>query len=284
MIIETRARYHGVSTRVLSVAGSGTPIVLLHGFADSVETWRGLMSELEASGRAAIAVDLPGYGAADPRRPGELMPQLDSFVDAIVAELGPVILIGNSLGACLSVRAASRGSANVRGVVAVDEPILASHVAARIIRGRIDPFVILQKWLPVPKHLYRAMVRGAFARALSGDPRSADPDAVSRFARQVPDLAALRRMLADARVVALETAGGYDSEKVRCPLLVVHGRLDRVIPVHASVRLHRSVPGSTLVVMEHSAHCPQLDDPAGFTKHVLQFLGSERPNVGHRAV
>jgi pimeloyl-ACP methyl ester carboxylesterase len=39
MITETRARYDGVSTRVLSVAGGGTPIVLLHGFADSVETW-----------------------------------------------------------------------------------------------------------------------------------------------------------------------------------------------------------------------------------------------------
>ncbi|MCU1697415.1 MAG: alpha/beta hydrolase [Mycobacterium sp.] len=97
MITETRARYDGVSTRVLSVAANGTPIVLLHGFADSVETWRGVMSELEAAGHAAIAVDLPGFGAADTRRPGELMPQLDSFVDAIVAELGPVILASNAV-------------------------------------------------------------------------------------------------------------------------------------------------------------------------------------------
>jgi pimeloyl-ACP methyl ester carboxylesterase len=284
MITETRARYDGVSTRVLSVAGSGTPIVLLHGFADSVETWRGFMSELAAAGRAAIAVDLPGFGAADARRPGDLMPQLDWFVDAIVAELGPVILIGNSLGACLSVRAASRGSANVRGVVAVDEPILASSPVVRIARGRRDPFGILDHRLPVPNCVYRKLIRRALARALYGDPTSADPDTVSRFTSQMSDIASLRRVLADARIVALETAGGYDSENVHCPLLVVHGRRDRVIPVHASVRLHRSVPGSTLVVMEHSGHCPQLDDPAGLTKYVLQFLDSERPNVDHQAV
>ena len=284
MITETRARYDGVSTRVLSVAGNGTPIVLLHGFADSVETWRGLMSELEAAGRAAIAVDLPGFGAADARRPGDLMPQLDSFVDAIVAELGPVIFIGNSLGACLSVRAASRGSANVRGVVAVDEPILASNAAVRIARGRRDPLGILDHRLPVPNCVYRKLIRHALTRALYGDPRSADPDTVSRFTSQMPDIASLRRVLADARIVALETAGGYDSENVHCPLLVVHGRRDRVIAVHASQRLHRSVPGSTLIVMERSGHCPQLDDPAGLAKYVLQFLGSERPNAGHQAV
>jgi pimeloyl-ACP methyl ester carboxylesterase len=284
MITETRARYDGVSTRVLSVAGNGTPIVLLHGFADSVDTWRCLMSELEAAGHAAIAVDLPGFGAADARRPGDLMPQLDWFVDAIVAELGPVILIGNSLGACLSVRAASRGSANVRGVVAVDEPILASNAVVRIARGRRDPLGILDHRLPVPSCVYRKLIRRALTRALYGDPTSADPDTVSRFTSQMPDIASLRRVLADARIVALETAGGYDSENVHCPLLVVHGRRDRVIPVHASVRLHRSVPGSTLVVMEHSGHCPQLDDPAGLTKYVLQFLDSERPNVGHQAV
>ena len=56
------------------------------------------------------------------------MPQLDAFVDATVAETGPVILMGNSLGACVSVRAAARGSGNISGTIAVDEPILASHL------------------------------------------------------------------------------------------------------------------------------------------------------------
>jgi len=284
MITETRAHYNEVSTRVLSVAGNGTPIVLLHGFSDSVETWRGVMSELQTAGRAAIAVDLPGYGAADARGPGELMPQLDSFVDAIVAELGSVVLMGNSLGACLSVRAASRGSANILGVVAVDEPILANHRLMRIGRASSDPFIFLHHRLPVPNCLYRRMIRHAFECAMYGDPRQADPSAVSRFTAQVPDLSALYRMLSGARVVALETVEGYDTDKVRCPLLVVHGRRDRIIPVHASVRLHRSVPGSTLVVMDRSGHCPQLDDPAGLTKHVLQFLDSATRDVGHQVI
>jgi pimeloyl-ACP methyl ester carboxylesterase len=62
---------------------------------------------------------------------------------------------------------------------------------------------------------------------------------------------------------------------VKCPLLVIHGRKDRIIPVHASVRLHESVPASTLVVLPNSGHCPQLDDPSGLAKHVLRFLEME---------
>jgi len=224
----------GVHTRRLSVAGSGVPVVLLHGFADSVDTWRGLLSAFDVAGRAAFAVDMPGYGHADPRKPGAIMPQLDAFVDATIAATGAVILMGNSLGACVSVRAASRGSANIRGAIAVDEPILASHLLMRLSRRRSDPFRALDRRMPIPKTLYRRAVRSAFARLLYPDPAKADPWVLDRFTVQVPDRPHLRRLLGDARAIALETAPGYDSERLRCPLLIIHGCKDRVIPVHAS--------------------------------------------------
>lgn len=65
MITQARASYAGVGTRTLTVTGRGTPVVLLHGFADSADTWRGVLTRLEAAGRPAVAVDLPGFGQAD---------------------------------------------------------------------------------------------------------------------------------------------------------------------------------------------------------------------------
>ena len=70
MIIEDRVCLGGVHTRRLSVPGSGVPIALLHGFADSADTWRGVLTAFDTAGRAAFAVDMPGYGHADPRTPG----------------------------------------------------------------------------------------------------------------------------------------------------------------------------------------------------------------------
>jgi pimeloyl-ACP methyl ester carboxylesterase len=272
MITEDRVRFDGVHTRRLSVAGDGPPIALLHGFADGADTWRALLAEFDAAGRAAFAVDMPGFGHADPRDPGPIMPQLDAFIDDVIADTGPVILMGNSLGACVSVRAAARGSCNVRGAIAVDEPILASHWLMRLGRGRADPFRVLDHRMPIPKDLYHRAIRRTLARLLYADPAQADPDVLARFTVQASDRSRARTLLGDARTVALETAGGYDSERVRCPLLVIHGRKDRVIPVHASERLHESVPTSTLVVLPNSGHCPQLDDPAGLATHVLRFL------------
>jgi pimeloyl-ACP methyl ester carboxylesterase len=272
MITEDRVCFNGVHTRQLSVAGDGPPIALLHGFADGADTWRALLAEFDAAGRAALAVDMPGFGHADPREPGPIMPQLDAFIDDVIADTGPVILMGNSLGACVSVRAAARGSGNVRGAIAVDEPILASHWLMRLGRGRADPFRVLDHRMPIPKDLYHRAVRRTLARLLYADPARVDPDVLARFTVQASDRSRTRTLLGDARAVALETAGGYDSERVRCPLLVIHGRKDRVIPVHASERLHESVPASTLVVLPNSGHCPQLDDPAGLATHVLRFL------------
>ena len=275
MITEDRVCFNGVHTRRLSVAGHGTPIALLHGFADGADTWRALLAEFDAAGRAAFAVDMPGFGQADPRQPGPILPQLDAFVDAVIADTGPVILMGNSLGACVSVRAATRGSCDVRGAIAVDEPILASHWLMRLGRGRADPFRVLDHRMPIPKNLYRRAIRGTLARLLYADPAQADPAVVARFTTQASEPSHTRKMLGVAREIALETAGGYDSERVKCPLLVIHGRKDRVIPVHASVRLHESVSASTLIVMPHCGHCPQLDDPSGLAKHVHRFIERE---------
>lgn len=275
MITVDRVCFNGVHTRRLSVAGHGTPIALFHGFADSADTWRDVLTEFGAAGRAALAVDMPGFGDAESRQAGAIMPQLDAFVDAVIADTGPVILMGNSLGACASVRAATRGSCNVRAAIAVDEPILASHWLMRLGRRRSDPFRVLDRRMPIPKNLYRRAVRGTLARLLYADPAQADPAVLARFTAQASAPSRTRKMLGDARAIALETAGGYDSERVKCPLLVIHGRKDRIIPVHASERLHELVPESTLVVLPNSGHCPQLDDPSGLTKHVLRFIEGE---------
>ena len=67
-------------TRVLSTPGSGPPIVLLHGFGDSADTWRPVLELLAAAGHVAVAPDLPGFGRAPRLQREQLLPQWDAFV------------------------------------------------------------------------------------------------------------------------------------------------------------------------------------------------------------
>src|SRR5262249_5592776 len=113
----------GVRTRFLEAGPAkrgATRLVLLHGYCDSADTWRPALAELAAARVSVLAVDLPGFGEADPLRPGAMLPQLDAFVHALLREqtsYGKVILAGNSLGGTMSVRAAQSPRLPIAGAV-----------------------------------------------------------------------------------------------------------------------------------------------------------------------
>ncbi|HEV3365726.1 MAG TPA: alpha/beta fold hydrolase, partial [Acidimicrobiia bacterium] len=101
VLFEHRLEVGAVETRALEVDGDGPPLILLHGWSDSADTWRPVLDRLRRRGRAAVALDLPGFGRAehlDTEQP--ILTQLDRFTRAAVARFGreqPVVLAGNSL-------------------------------------------------------------------------------------------------------------------------------------------------------------------------------------------
>ncbi|QEN12334.1 alpha/beta fold hydrolase [Mycolicibacterium sp. ELW1] len=274
MIITGTGCYDGVRTRVLSVDGDGPPVVLLHGYADSADTWRAVLDQLEAVGRRAAAVDLPGFGWADRRRPGALLPQFDAFVDELLNERGPVVLVGNSLGAATAVRAAARNPDAVQAVLALNDPLNARHLPARLARSKQLP---PQVWrtaarLPIPAGVLRWATGTAVRHMLYGPGVLADPAVVARWRRTVGGPAALAALGRYALQYAYETAGGHRDLHIACPAVVAHGARDRIIPVHASRALHQQIAGSALVVLPRSGHCPQLDDPHEVVRLILGLL------------
>ena len=122
-LFEHRMKLAGFHTRVLELEGDGVPVLFFHGYADSADTWRLCLDELARLGQRAVAVDLPGFGAADRLRSQPILPQLDAFATAATDYLGakdePVIAVGNSLGGCVALRLAERQSDRLSGVVAV---------------------------------------------------------------------------------------------------------------------------------------------------------------------
>lgn len=273
MITESRASYAGVGTRKLAVPGSGTPVVLLHGYADSADTWRGVLTRLAVAGRRAVAVDLPGFGQADPRRPGPMVPQFDGFVDAILADTGPALLVGNSLGAATAVRAAARNSTSVKALLALDDPLGAQHWLARVARRRPVPpvFWSLLGRAPIPSAMLRGATRRVVPKMLYGPGARPAPEVIGYWtgtASRIADVAALGR---HAFQYAHESAAGHRGLRVQCRTVIVHGGCDRIIPVHSSRALHQQLPGSELVVLPRSGHCPQLDNPDEVARMILSL-------------
>ena len=87
-------------------AGSGEPVVLLHGWGASWHYWRWLMIELADAGFAAYAPDLVGHGQTDKPPLAYSDADYDAFVRRLLAHLSlqRVILIGHSMGGYVALR------------------------------------------------------------------------------------------------------------------------------------------------------------------------------------
>ncbi|HET7734538.1 MAG TPA: alpha/beta hydrolase, partial [Nocardioidaceae bacterium] len=232
------------------------------------------------AGRSAVAVDLPGFGEADDLADGAILPQLDRFVAALADAHGNgvgVVLVGNSLGGLAALRAAGRGVPAL-GVVTFSQPACGdSWLIRRFLAPRTSLIVrLLTLPVPVPRGLSAGLITVGARAALGRRAQVHDPAA----ARRIGEYFGRRRgghvwAVRTSRRLGLESVGCYELDRVTCPVLVVHGQRDRIIPTNAARAVHAALPDSTLVLRQRWGHCPQLQDPEGVAAMIVHFLDED---------
>jgi len=278
-------RYAGVRTRVLSVdpparsrRSRRTRFVMFHGYCDSADTWRRLLDKLAASGDSAVAVDLPGFGDAGPLRAGPILPQLDAFVRAVVQEQakhGDVVLVGNSLGGTVSLRAAQNTKLPIAGVVSIAAPGLSDGWLVRTARRYPLPVRVYGALpLPIPGAVIRTVADNVIPRLMYASAKDRNDEDVRRFLDLFPTNRAVRERMAQARLLASELVDCYELDRITAPLLVLTCGKDRLVRADSGRALHTLVPHSRLVVHEDWGHCPQLDHATEIHQLVSYFARS----------
>ncbi|HWK24928.1 MAG TPA: alpha/beta fold hydrolase [Solirubrobacter sp.] len=276
IVLEHRIDVAGHATRALEVEGAGPGIVLLHGWGDSADTWRPLLSALGARGRRAIAVDLPGFGRATRLDDGAVLPQLDAFAADLVqtwAGRDPVVVAGASLGGCLALRLAEHpGDLRLAGVV----PVAPDGLELPSWFDPIEEDPIVRKLLaipvPVPGVLARRAKSSAY-RLLSAAPASSTQRAiVDAFSVDGETRAGLAALLESGRRLAPElSTAPFDLIGIRCPVLLVWGALDRLVPPGDARLALGSLPTTQVELIEGAGHHPQLEAPHRLLELLLPF-------------
>ena len=100
--------------------GSGPAVVLLHGFASSIYTWKDVLPALARTGRV-VALDFPGFGGSD-RPPDLSFDMFPGVVLGLLDQLGirEAALVGNSMGGAVAVVIAARQPQRVSRLVLID--------------------------------------------------------------------------------------------------------------------------------------------------------------------
>jgi pimeloyl-ACP methyl ester carboxylesterase len=275
-LFEHRRVFAGYETRVLELEGDGVPIALFHGWADSADTWRQALALIARQGRRAIAVDLPGFGTADPLDDGPVLPQLDEFALAAVRYLSreePVVVAGNSLGGCVALRMAQRHPSKLAGVVPVAPAGLEMSRLLQLVQR--DP--VIRSLLALPTPVPAVVLRGAVARLYLqlgfAFPAAINREIVSAFTWHHRRRADVGRYLSTLRRLIPELRQAFDPERISLPVLLVWGDRDRLVFHRGAERILEAVPGSRLELLEGVGHCPQVEAPARFTELLLEFSG-----------
>ncbi|WP_131738326.1 alpha/beta fold hydrolase [Actinomadura roseirufa] len=119
-----------VRTRYLRWGAQGSPIVLVHGAAESADTWEAVAGRL-AAGHRVFALDLTGWGYSERRGPYDVVHQAEQllgFLDAM--GLDHVTLVGHSSGAGVIAEAALRAPSRAAGLVMLDGDALDTGAGA----------------------------------------------------------------------------------------------------------------------------------------------------------
>ena len=279
-LFEHRLEIAGFDTRALELEGEGPGLVLLHGWGDSADTWRPLLAELGAHDRRAIAVDLPGFGTASPLDDGLMLPQLDAFADALVREWAgeeDVVIVGNSLGGVTALRLAERPDLPLAGVIPVAPAGLQMPRWFDVIER--DPLTrrILGLPLPIAPAVLRAMVGEIYRQLVFARPRAAEAAVVAAFAAHHASRARVAALLDSGRRLLPELqTSPFDFERVECPVLLVWGTRDRMVPHTGARILLEALPGTRVELLDGVGHCPQLEATDRLLELLLPFPAAVR--------
>jgi pimeloyl-ACP methyl ester carboxylesterase len=249
--------------------GSGPAVLLLHGFASSIFTWRDVMPAL-ARQHDVVAVDFPGFGGSEIRpdlAPSDYPRLVVGLMDRL--SIPRASLVGNSMGGGVAVVIAARHPDRVDRLALIDSAGYNFSDGDRpwILRAAgSKPVARIIEALPVRRALVTLGLRQVFH-----DDRLVTAERIEEYVAPLlrpGAVAAAQSLLArrdDMGVPAL--AGG-----IRAPTLVIWGQEDEWIPVQHADRFLAAIPGSRKVVIEGCGHLPQEERPAEVARLLEELL------------
>ncbi|GAB1508271.1 alpha/beta fold hydrolase [Actinophytocola sp. KF-1] len=246
----------------------GPPIVFVHGWAASSESWAGQLSDQSLSGHWMVAVDLRGHGASSAPSDGYDDPAVwAADLAGVLAGLGrPAVLVGWSYGGLVVTDyLRERGTAGVAGVVYAGA---VTELGRDRPGGAIGPAwdgVMRPMMSEDPDEAIPALT--AFAKRMTVEPLPG-PDLqrhVGNMLRVPPRVrkALFKRDLGSADVLAA----------IDVPVLIAHGTADTVVAPSSAEYAAGKISTATVRWFEEVGHMPFVERRAEFNAALLEFAG-----------
>jgi pimeloyl-ACP methyl ester carboxylesterase len=256
-------------------AGTGEPVILMHGLGATKASFLPTLDALAPSYRA-IAVDLPGFGDSDKPLWGAYDPPF--FTRAITAlldalELESAHLVGNSMGGRVALELGLSNPGRVRRLVLLTPslPWLKPRPWAPYLRWVPAQLGVFQ---PTPRPLIEMIVK----QVVPGSDKEWTAAGIDEFMRSFLTPLGRAAFYAAARNIYLEEPRGPDGlwtrlASLRPEALFVWGRKDNIVPARFARHVREELPGAAHLELD-CGHVPQLERPRQTHEAMVRFLAT----------
>jgi 3-oxoadipate enol-lactonase len=245
--------------------GEGAPVLLVHGLGSSRRRWERLVPELVGAGHRALRIDLRGFGESGGAERKSGMDELLSDLCAFVVEAGleRFHLVGHSLGGMVAQRFSVEQPARVRSLVLASTT---SHNGRRA--SAFAQAMTLFAEHGFERVLNDSELRPEIGRVLADAfPGVEPPLEMLRVGVEQPN---------PARANAWRACVGFSEKdrlaELRCPVLVMHGSADPLIPFRAGQLVHEAIAHSEWIEEPGAGHSLPTERAESFNRAVIDFL------------
>ena len=267
---------------IYRTAGSGPPVVLIHGMVNSSLHWEAVALEL-ASDYTVIAPDLIGHGdSATPRGDYSLGAHAAVIRDLLaVTGVERASFVGHSLGGGVAMQFFYQFPQRVERLALVSSGGLGREVSP-MLRAAAAPGASALLWLAAHPRVLDALWGAGERMRAGGYGGGVYLQAIARALRPLGRSGARTAFLETLRSV-IDFRGQRVSARDRLyllrgfPTLIVWGERDHTIPLEHGRFAHGAIPGSRYVTLPRAAHFPHLEDPEGLAAALSEFIETTQP-------
>jgi len=253
-------------------AGTGAPIVFVHGWSLDSSYWSAQLAFFAAQGRRAVAYDWRGMGRSAGAQPAYAFSDLVQELGGVLAALGidRPILCGHSQGGNIVLDYALSVPQGLSALVLADTPGSGSPFFDPRVADAFDAVVDVLRVVEPDSPL--SPLAPVFERLLwSASFRQAHPEVIAAWNAQFVSnsIPGVKNGLG-----ALANSTAQSGSGVLVPTLLIHGSDDALVPASEMRAYERNITNSTYNSITGSGHMTPDEQPATFNADLASFLAS----------